>query len=179
VRFLFIFWLLLLASCANPLNRNTYHRYYETGAEAERQLVSVTAEIAYSRALGNVYMGNLGPVREAEALFNLGRMERVNGKFDLAKDHLIESLEIDENVNGAETTYIKSTLGEISMTFYDMGDYEQGLPYLDRLYDLDESTFYSEQSKGFIAEIFSDYAKKLREMGLADRAAKYESRVIK
>ncbi len=178
-RALYLFSLMLLLSCANPLNKNTYFRYLDTGAQAEARLDSNTAEIAYSRALGNVYMGNLGSEREAEALFNLGRMERVNGKYDSALEHLLSSLEIDETINNAEPKIIKSTLGEIATTYYDMGEYLQGLPYLDRLYSMDEDVFYSEQSNNFIDTLFSDYAKQLRKLGMAEQAEIYEIRSAK
>ena len=164
-----------LYACANPLNKETYYRYLNEGTYAEKQANAVLAEIAYSRALGNVYMGNLGPEREAEALFNLGRMERLNGKLDPALDHLVKSLEIDENINKAGTKIIKSTLGEIAITLYEKGDIQQGVAYLDRLSSLDGNIFYSKQSRGFIGKLFGSYAKKLREQGNIEKAALYES----
>ena len=60
---------LFLIGCANPLNKVTYYRYLNDGAHAERHGADGISEKAYSRALVKVYKGNLGPEREAEALF--------------------------------------------------------------------------------------------------------------
>ncbi|MEH6638589.1 MAG: tetratricopeptide repeat protein [Porticoccaceae bacterium] len=165
----------LLFSCANPLNKATYYRYLETGAQAEKQRDAKTAEVAYSRALGNVHIGNLGPEREAEALFNLGRLERLNGKLDLSLEHLLKSLEIDQNINNVSLTFVKSTMGEIAKTYYDMEKYEEGSVYLDRMFKLDEESFRSGQSKRFILRIYSDYAEKFRELGQTEKATRYQA----
>ena len=178
-KFILAGFVLFLTACANPLNQETYSRYLNEGAIAERQANPQLAEAAYSRALGNVYIGNLGPERESEALFNLGRMERLNGKFDLALEHLQKSLQIDENTNNAPIKIIKSTLGEIAMTLYEKGNIQQGITYLDRLSQLDGSIFYSEKSKDFISKLFLSYAKKLREQGNVEKANFYETMASK
>ncbi|MES9972265.1 MAG: tetratricopeptide repeat protein [Candidatus Thiodiazotropha sp.] len=166
---------LSLAGCANPLNKTTYYRYLEAGATAEKQADAATAEIAYSRALGNVYMGNLGPEREAEALFNLGRLERLNGKLQQSLEHLLKSLEIDESKNNAKPEIIKSTLGEIAKTCYEMKAYEKGVIYLERLHAMGLDSFRSPQSKRFIHDIFSEYAEILDDLGMADKADKFRN----
>lgn len=164
---------LLMVACANPLNKVTYQRYLEMGAKAQREADAITAEIAYSRALGNVYIGNLGPEREAEALFNLGSLERVNGKLDLALQHLLKSLELDTNTNKASAVLLKSTMGEIAITYYDMNQIEEGANYLDNLYTLDKFNYRTEQSKKFILSLFSDYAVKFESLGNIDKSERY------
>ena len=156
--FVLISTLTLLVACANPLNKATYYRYLDDGAQAERQRDVQTAEIAYSRALGNVQIGNLGSEREAEALFNLGRLERLNGKLDLSLEHLLKSLEIDQKINNTNPKFIQGTMTEIAKTYFDMERYEEGSGYLDSVYQLDEKSFRSDQSKRFILKIYSDYA---------------------
>lgn len=153
--------LMLLTACiSNPLNEATYYRYLETGYNAEKQMDTLTAEIAYSRALGNVYMGNLGSKKESEALFNLGRLERINGKLDASLEHLLKSLKIDEKTNKSNDMFIKSTLAEIAKTYYDKGLYMEGEKHLNRLHSLGLSSFHSEQSKRFIQKIISQYSDK-------------------
>jgi len=171
--------LTLLVACANPLNKATYHRYLEDGAQAERQRDTQTAEIAYSRALGNVQIGNLGPEREAEALFNLGRLERLNGKLDLSLEHLLRSLEIDQKTNNANPQFIQGTMTEIAKTYFDMEKYDEGAVYLDRVYQLGEKSFRSAQSKRFILRIYSDYIEKFKERGQFEKAEKYQAIVTR
>jgi tetratricopeptide (TPR) repeat protein len=167
---------LLLCSfgCANPLNKATYYRYLEQGAQAEGQSNIPVAEVAYSRALGNVYMGNLGPEREAEALFNLGRLERLNGKLDLSLEHLLKSLEIDEEINGASVGLRRSTLGEIAKTYYEKNDLETGLIYLERMYQLGDPGQRTGQSIRFTTGLTSDYVAAFRAKGEIDSANKIE-----
>ncbi|CAC9549880.1 hypothetical protein [uncultured Gammaproteobacteria bacterium] len=153
--------LIFLTACiSNPLNEATYYRYLKTGYNAEKQMDTLTAEIAYSRALGNVYMGNLGSEKKSEALFNLGRLERINGKLDASLKHLLKSLKIDEKTNKSNDLFIKSTLAEIAKTYYEKGLYMEGEKYLNRLRGLGVSSFRSEQSKKFIQKIISQYADK-------------------
>lgn len=144
------------------------------GAEAEHNRDIVTAEIAYSRALGNVYMGNLGPEKEAEALFNLGRIERLNGKLESSLENLKKSLEIDEQVNKADVAVIENTLVEIAQTFYEMNKIDEGTAYLDKIMATNNNNTKTGQSKRFTARVFNNYGKKLVEIGQQSKSEKYK-----
>ncbi len=174
-----IFAVTSFINCANPLNKATYYRHYETGANAEQHGDAELAETAYSSALGNVYIGNLGPEIEAEALFNLGRIERINGKYDESLEHLLKSLYIDENINMANEDFINATLAEIAKTYYMKGQYQQGETYLSRISNVENKEFSSNQARQFLKNLFSDYSKKLNEIGLAEKAEHYSKMAAK
>ncbi len=111
---------------------------------------------------------------EAEALFNLGRMERLNGKIDSSIDNLQKSLELDETINNANPSIIKATVAEIAKSYYEKEDYEKGIPYLERLLDFDKKVKSSGQANRFIVRLLSNYSVKLKEIGEINKTEKYQ-----
>ena len=175
--FIFALWMSLLSSCANPINEITYYRYLETGSLAELRNDPVLAEVAFNRALANVYMGNLDKKIESQALFNLGRMERVNGKLDLSIEHLLKALRIDENLKPINNEHLIADLSEIAKTYYEKNQYKEGSIYMDRIISIMESitdkNVFTGKAKRFMNRLFLEYAEKIKQMGLDDKAKKY------
>lgn len=165
---------ILFLGCTNTLNERTYYRYSSIGAEAEKNGNVDVAEEAYSRALVNVKLGNLGSLHEAETLFNLGRMERLKGKFNLSLKHLKKSLEIDEKFNEVDKSIVIGSLAEIAKTYYEKKEYKNGIPYLDRIVSLNVGDYSSKQSERFIKNLFNDYSIELKNNGLVEKAKYYK-----
>lgn len=154
-----------ISSCANTLNLTTYQRYHAEGAQAEREGNIQLAEAAYSRALGNVYMGNLGKQLESEALFNLGRMQRFTGKYDSSIQHLQKSLAIDDANPASKPIYIQNTLAELAKSYLLKADLSQGLPYLKRSIAILPVSSASPQVQRFISKLCTDYTDSLSAIG--------------
>lgn len=169
--------MIILTSCANPINKVTYFRYLETGAVAELNNDTILAEVAYNRALANVYMGNLNPKIESQALFNLGRMERINGKLDLSLEHLLKGLKLDVNFTQQNKEHIIADLSEIAKTYYDKKQFVEGSVYMDRIIRIMDSivdkTVFSGKSKRFMNRLFLEYAVVIAPMGFEGKAKKY------
>jgi len=170
---------LFLTSCANSLHERTYCRYLETGLAAQDNNDPVLAEVAYYRALKNVYWGHLGTELEAKALYNLGSMERVNGKLDLSLEHLLKALDLDENSNIRDINNIVGELAEIAKTYYDQQEFIKGSQYLDRaqkiIEPVEEKGIFSAQSKRFLKKIFLEYAEEIASMGLEVQSQSYKT----
>lgn len=60
--------LLLIAACANPINRHTAATYYEAGMQALKQRNLPHAKEMFTRSLLNARLGQVKPEDEADIL---------------------------------------------------------------------------------------------------------------
>lgn len=166
-----------LSGCANPLNQATYYRYLEQGDNARAEGNWEVAEFAYSRALTNVDWGNLSQKDKSEALYNLGEVKQVLGKYDESATYLQQGLAIDEELYGPDGIITVYTLGSLAITYYKQNKIDEGVELLHRI----EATYpkYSNQhTPKFRKEakrLFSDYAEKLRNHGDKSEAERLEA----
>lgn len=117
-----------LIGCANPLNRETYVRYTDTGDAALLRGDYETAEIAYARAAQNVDWGNLGLEEKSGSLFNLANAKIRLGKFAEAEPLLLESVRIEEDLGNHELTQ-KRYFG-LAIVYLETKQLDEGLVWL-------------------------------------------------
>lgn len=98
----FLFLLLSITACTNPVNRVTYNNYMQGGMQAEANGDLTTAEERYRRAYINTQLGNLS---EEEAATALARGARV--KMKLGKDSEAQEL-LKQAEMAFETDYRKA-----------------------------------------------------------------------
>ena len=155
--------LMILAACANPLNRVTYQDYKKQGGRAEAQGDWATAEMAYYRAAENVRMGNLEPAYQSTSLFDLGRAKRKVGELDESEDLLKQALAIDERLYGLDGYCTSFTISELAGTYWAAGKLNEGVPLMIRLEPLlkKHSDKYSDQARRFIKQIYQKYADEI------------------
>jgi tetratricopeptide (TPR) repeat protein len=157
-----------VVSCANPLNRATYDRYWDQGLAAERSGQLAVAEQAYYRALVNVDMGNLGSLLKAQALYNLGRIKRMLAKFGESEDLLKQSLTLDEKILKSGDLDSDRCRAELAVALAAQDKWEEGSRYLESI--LPNADRFSGGEREFLIEVFHMYAEELRKRGCEERA---------
>jgi hypothetical protein len=151
---------LVLCSCANPVNRVTSDNYAETCATAERDRRLDVAEQACYRALVNVDLGNLGPELKSQRLYNLGRIKRQLSKFGEAEDLFKQSLAIEEKISPSTDPKIGRRLIELAVSLAGQSKWAEGAQYLEKAAPI--SSQYARAERSFAALAFAEYAKQLR-----------------
>lgn len=147
------------AGCANPLNQATSNRYSATCHEAENGGRLDVAEEACYRALVNVDWGHLGEDQKSQKMYNLARIKRKVGKFEEAETLLKDSLQIEEKQPNPSDKKIGRRLAELAMVYGQKGQYQIGLPYVEKLYSF--ADHYKGEEKRTVSIIFYEYARKL------------------
>lgn len=164
---------LIVAGCANPLNQATSDRYAQECASAERGGQLAVAEEACYRAVKNVDWGNLGPELKSQRLYNLARIKRQLGKFSEAEAILKESLPIEESVSGRDSLKVGRRLVELSVNMAAQDKWGEGAEFLARTIPI--SSGFAGQERAFTKASYLEYAKKLRMLGNADVAFRFET----
>jgi tetratricopeptide (TPR) repeat protein len=147
---------ILIAGCANPINRVTSDNYAQTCAEAERAGRLDVAQEACYRATVNVEWGNLGDELKSERLYNLARIERKLGKLNEAEKYFIETIRIENSLNPKRPERLGRRLAELSAIYYEQKQFDKAAPYLEQLLPI--STLYSGKEKDFVANLFHYYS---------------------
>jgi tetratricopeptide (TPR) repeat protein len=165
-----------LAACANPLNRAAFNNDRQQGFASEAKGDWAAAEIAYHSAAENVRLGNLGEDFESEALFNLGRVKRIVGKFDESEDLLKRALAIDDSCYGREACLTSYTAAELAATYFDTKKFGKGTLLLIRLEPiaLQNKCQFTEQARRFFKQIYHKYASELSRQGKPEMADRFE-----
>lgn len=123
----------LVAGCANPVNRVTMNDYTDQCGTAENSGRFDVALEACRRAWINSRIGNLGTELESRALYNYGRVARKAMKLDDAEQALTRSLELQASIDGAASEKVGRRLAELALTKIFQRKSEDGIPYVDRL----------------------------------------------
>ncbi len=161
-----------LVGCANPLNRATSDRYSQTCSEAERAgNMQVAAEACY-RAYVNVEWGNLGPEAKSEKLYNFGRVLRKSGRYSDAQEALTRSLAEEEKLSGKSSIKSGRRMAELSATYLELNQFEDGAKYLDAVLPI--TAQYSNSEKQFIAALLYFYGDNLKD---AQKAKSYHAKM--
>jgi len=162
-----------LAGCANPLNRATSDRYSQACSEAERAgNMQLAAEACY-RAYINVEWGNLEPEVKSEKLYNFGRVLRKAGRYADAKDALTKSLAEEEKLSGKNSKKSGRRMAELSATYLELNQFENGTPYLDAVLPITDH--YTQSEKQFIAALLYFYGKNLQD---SQKAKNYHAKMV-
>lgn len=163
---------LVLNSCANPINRVTYQRYYQAGFVAEQEGQYELAKMNYYRALVNVRMGNLEPQRHAAAAYSYGRMLGILCDHKNAELMLTEALKYDKETSGP--THM--ALFELALLKYDREEYAEAVSYFGQAIPIvDKEEFIGTDPGQFVA-YFTLYARALQEIGRAEEGKSFSIR---
>ena len=163
---------LVLAGCANPINRATSDNYAETCSTAEQNGRLQVAEEACYRALVNVDWGNLGPELKSQRLYNLGRIKRQLAKFSEAESLFKESLAIEEKLSSPSDPKIGRRLVELSVSLAGQDKWSEGAQYLERALPI--APQFSGQERSYTAEVLKQYGKHLRAGNQTSLAERFE-----
>jgi tetratricopeptide (TPR) repeat protein len=171
--------LLGLVACANPVNRHTYERYVVAGDQAAESGDLQLAKLNYSRAVTNAEVGNLSEPEMARAMFKYARILGNLCEHDEAERWFIEANRMNEKANGAgsEETYV--TLAEIAQLNYDIGRYDEAVPYFGKSLAIAERFKLDTRdpaSIGSFADVYADYADALAKTGDHERSKQMTSK---
>ena len=171
--FLSLILISTLAGCANPLNWATSDRYSQTCSEAERAGNMQAASEACYRAYINVEWGNLEPEVKSEKLYNFGRVLRKTGRYADAKEVLTKSLEAEEKLTGKNSKKSGRRMVELSATYFELKQFQNGAPYLDAVLPITDQ--YTKSEKQFIAALLYFYGNNLQD---PQKAKSYHTKMV-
>jgi tetratricopeptide (TPR) repeat protein len=113
----------LATGCANPMNAIHYNDYLDRGNAALNAGDYPDAKIAFSRAVINARIGNLGPKDEARALYNYGLAVGMLCEYELSKQSFVDALRLEEQAEGPDGGMSVMRLFELARLEYDHGNY--------------------------------------------------------
>ncbi len=170
--FILLLLILILVGCANPLNRNTYNKYYRWGAAAEQNENYELAKENYYRALVNARIGNLEPQYHAASSYSLARILGILCDHENAEFLLLEAVKFDAESNGP----IHMSYTELAKLKLDQKKYDEAAPYYEKLLSIvDNQEFIDSDPIGF-SVIFNEYSQALSQLGRGNDAAQYRKR---
>ena len=159
----FIYMLLcsaLVTGCADLRKRASLDRFSKLCSEAQKTgNIKDTAEYCY-KAYKDVEWENLKPKLRSERLYNYGRILRKTGRFEDAKVALTKALDDEIYLSGASSIESRRRMAELAATYYEMGEIDDGVKYVDRLISITE--LHTGNDKEFIARLLYSYASRLR-----------------
>jgi len=123
--------LFMLTGCGRDFGTSNMARYYDAGLRAEQARDYQTAEEQYERALVWAGTEKVPPSLLSLNLYNLGRMKGHGCKFAEARELLLTSLAMEEQVSGPDSTQVTRRLFELARLYYDRRQYADSLPYYD------------------------------------------------
>jgi tetratricopeptide (TPR) repeat protein len=161
-----------LAIAANPINRETFARYYKQAEAALAAGDLQTAEIAYSRALLNARLaGDMPPAAEAGLAQKLARVQGNLCKHDEAERMFLEAIGVAERAFGVDSLRIFPLRVELAQLTYDIGAYPKAVAYFDRALSVGGRVLREKDPAG-LTLLLEDYAVALDKSGRAEDAAR-------
>jgi tetratricopeptide (TPR) repeat protein len=164
-----LFALAALSGCAQALNQKNAALYHDAAIAAEQQGDYKLAERDYFRALINDRDGGAPESMVSMELYNLGRMEGYNCKYEDAKTHLLDALHREERLSGPESSVTTKRLFELARLSYDRGQYVEAASYYERGIPAVRKLGLEQSDPITLANALDEYASSLRNVGrLAD-----------
>lgn len=114
------------------------------------------------------------PELESNLLYNAGQAYRKHGVLLEAERLLRRSSEIEEKVSGPDSIKTMRRLAELAAVYFQLGQYEDGLPYAKRLIPV--ATDYTGSERKFLLLIFDSYGKELRKLHRDAEAKIFEAK---
>lgn len=121
--------LVVLTGCSRDFGTSNMARYHDAGLRAEQLRDYQTAEEQYERALVWAGTEKVPPAMLSLNLYNLGRMKGHGCKFTEARELLLTSLAMEEQVSGPDSPQITRRLFELARLYHDRRHYAEALPY--------------------------------------------------
>jgi tetratricopeptide (TPR) repeat protein len=161
--------LLLVAGCANPVNRRTAENYYQAGEFATSRGDLVQAREMFSRALINARLGGMGPVGEAQALMKLGQVQGNLCDYASAEKSLLEARDLlAKNLPSSPMPSLPARI-ELGQLFYDIGQYEKAAGYFADAFAVGGSSL-RDRDPATYAAVGKDYADALSRIGQTEQS---------
>jgi len=160
----------LIAGCANPVNKVTSQNYADTCAEAERNDRLTVAEDACYRALVNVDIGNLGAELKSTRLYDFARVKRRLGKFSEAETLLNQSIDLAKEVGTFSPEAMGRRYIELAVNLAAQNRWTDGFVFLDQAIPVIGT--YTDKERDFSTMVLSKYADALDKAGQTQAAAK-------
>jgi tetratricopeptide (TPR) repeat protein len=154
-----------LSGCAEAINQKNGDRYHNAALAAEQQGDYELAERGYFRAFINYRDAGAPESMLSMELYNLGRMEGYNCKYDDAKTHLLDALRREERLSGPENGLTTKRLFELARFSYDRGQYADAVGYYERGIPAVRKLGIEQSDPINLANALDEYASALRYVG--------------
>ncbi len=154
----------LVTSCANPINLKTAERYYRAGQFESDQGNHYKSASFQSRAWFNAKVGGADPKGMSRTLYAYGRQLALLGEFDEAVERLEEALKVERSVSPPLPVEILRRTSLLGRVFLDTERPAEALPLLQ------ESLESLRAPDGFDVRV-ADYMYILRDLSSATAAA--------
>jgi tetratricopeptide (TPR) repeat protein len=165
---------LVVAGCANPLNRHTYFEYRTKGEAAENAKEVSAALEYYARAEVNVRIGNLGPELESDAKFNLGRIKRICGQLEDSEILLRQAVALDRRLiseRRMSPLQLGYTISELATTLLLREKFDEGVTLMAELEPIGGDM--EPRARGFVTRTFERYSEAASKRGDAVKAVHF------
>lgn len=163
--------LFVLTGCGRDFGTTNMARYYDAGMRAEQNRDYQTAEEQYERALVWAGTEKVPPAMLSLNLYNLGRMKGHSCKFAEARELLLTSLAMEEQVSGPDSPQITRRLFELARLYYDRRQYTDALPYYAEAIAMLRKLNLEGEDPVNLADALREYATALRQTGNSRAAA--------
>jgi tetratricopeptide (TPR) repeat protein len=154
----------------SAVNQKNAVRYHDAALAAEQSGDYKLAERDYFRALINYRDGGAPESYLSMELYNLGRMEGYNCKYEDAKGHLLDALHIEERLSARDDGIITKRLFELARLSYDRGQYAEAVTYYGRGIPAVRERGIEKTDPIALANALDEYATALRNIGRPDEA---------
>ena len=166
MRNLLLFFTLLIAACANPVNQVTADRYFKAGKGFAYKGQWFDARMAYSRAWTNATMGNLGDNVTASYAFEYGVASGAICDWPESEKGIMEALEIDKKID----IPIYADLAQLAFMFNAKGDLVKSSEYFSLSLDAAERAKMESKDPVGTGYILNEYAKVLSKLNKSEEA---------
>lgn len=166
-----ILTLILLTGCGRDFGTSNMARYHDAGMRAEQANDYQSAEEQYERALVWAGTERVPPSLLSLNLYNLGRMKGHGCKFTEARELLLTSLAMEEQVSGPDSPQITRRLFELARLYYDRRQYADAQPYYAEAIDMLRRLRLEGEDPVNFGDALREYAAVLRQTGNSRAAA--------
>ncbi|MBU1191219.1 MAG: hypothetical protein KKA36_06280 [Gammaproteobacteria bacterium] len=164
--------ILLLSSCANPINLHTGNQYFQGGLANVKEGKWFNARMAFGRAWTNADLGNAEDRVTAVYAYEYGRASGAICDWREAERGLLKAYELDKKTNGP----IHMSMVELARMYHAEGRLEKSQEWFALAkVELDRLQADTRDSIGY-ANILSEYAVVLSSVGKSEEAAALNKR---
>lgn len=103
----------------------------------------------------------------------MARIKRQLAKFGEAESLLKESISIEESISGKESLKVARRLVELSVNLAAQDKWLEGAEFLSKVIPLGSG--FTGQERSFTKTSYLEYSKKLKALGSAENALRFES----
>ena len=164
--------MLLMVSCAAPINRKTTQITAQAGYQAQKSGDWEAARRNFAKAVVNGELGNLPQEQIAGLYYEYGRSLGATCFYDDSEKYLQKALDLDLKTKGP--AYM--SLLELVRLNLKTKNYSKAINFFERLIPIYKELNAEKESPIGVAEAYEDYSNALKQSGDIAKAKDYEEK---